>query len=88
MRRAFLDPTTARLKAHGFVQSNEPGDVILDISEEFNLNPQDGWKWDGTKFVTFPFPLPPDHKAKAKIAISQVPAGPQRAALDALLEII
>lgn len=87
-RNAFLDPVTSRLKCHGFVLTNEVGDITMEVPEDFPLEPSDGWKWDGSTFVSFPFPSPPDRKARAREVISKVPAGPQREAFDSLLEII
>jgi hypothetical protein len=57
-RRAFIDPQTGRLKAHGYVASNEPGDVALDVPDDFALDPG-RWRWDGTQWVPFTPPPPP-----------------------------
>lgn len=63
-RKAFLDPATKRLKAHGFVETNEPGDLVMDVTENFALNPSDGWQWDGAKWKSFPFPKSKAEKSK------------------------
>ena len=87
-RNAFLDPVTSRLKCHGFVQTNDPGDVVLPVPEDFALNPRDGWKWDGADFVAFPFPPLPDRLATAKAKVAAVAGGPIREALDEILKVL
>lgn len=64
-RKAFLDPTTSRLKCHGFIESNDPGDIVMDVPENFSLDPTIGYKWDGTSFVSFPHTKVEDPKKKA-----------------------
>lgn len=39
MRYAFIDPETAELVAWGLMESNRPGDVRIEIPEDFNLEP-------------------------------------------------
>lgn len=38
-RNAFLDPVTRVLKGHGFCETNEPGDVIIDVPDTFGEKP-------------------------------------------------
>lgn len=37
--RAFRDPATNILKAFGYCEVNAPGDLALDVPEDFNLEP-------------------------------------------------
>jgi hypothetical protein len=55
-RNSFRAPVTGVLKAHGFVETNDPGDVKMAVAEDFNLTPGQ-WKWDGSAWV--PFTPPP-----------------------------
>jgi hypothetical protein len=57
-RRAFLDPTTGVLKGHGYMAALDPGDQVLDVPDDFALEPG-RWRWDGTKWVPFTPPPPP-----------------------------
>jgi len=63
-KRAFLDPGTMRLKTWGYVLTNEVGDIPMDIAEDFDLEPSDGYRWDGTQFLPFPYPPPPEDPKK------------------------
>jgi hypothetical protein len=47
------------------VNFNEPGDVVIDVPESLDIDPFDGWKWDGAKFVSFPTPKNEDLRKKA-----------------------
>lgn len=38
-RKAFVDPLTGVLKAVGLCATNEPGDQVIDVPEDFNLKP-------------------------------------------------
>lgn len=38
-RYAFYDPATGVLKAHGFVETNEPGDIRVGVPDDFGLKP-------------------------------------------------
>lgn len=87
-KNAFIDPVTSVLKTQGFVQTNDPGDIVIPVPEDFNLNPRDGWKWNGTQFVSFVLPLPPDKFATAKVKVAAIPAGPIREAFDELLKVL
>mgnify|MGYP001567217710 CR=1 FL=1 len=86
-RKAFIDPVTNVLKTHGFVLTNEVGDIAINVPDDFALKPRE-WKWDGVQFVAFTPPPPPDLKADAKVKISAVPAGPVREALDEILKLL
>jgi hypothetical protein len=54
-RYAFYDPVTKELKAHGFVETNNPGDVRVDVPDDFNEKPR-LVAWDGSKWVPIPPP--------------------------------
>lgn len=57
-RNAFVDPVNGVLKAHGFVDANAPGDLVLPVEEEFNLAPG-RWRWTGSEWLPFaPPPIP------------------------------
>lgn len=56
-RNAFLDPVTQVLKCHGFVESNEAGDIKMMVSTDFMLKPGE-WRWDGAQWVSFIPPKP------------------------------
>ena len=57
MKKSFRDPATNVLKAHGFVKSNAPGDLIRDELEDFNLEPGK-WQFDSVLDDWIPF-VPP-----------------------------
>ncbi len=48
--RSFRDPVTGVLKSHGFVDANEPGDLVRDELDDFSLVPG-LWRWIGTDWV-------------------------------------
>ena len=90
-RNAFLDPVTFRLTCHGFVATNSPGEVKVAVSEDFDLRPQDGWKWNGDSpptFTSFPFPAPPDRKADAKTKLAKIGDKDIRDTIQAVLDLI
>lgn len=86
-RMAFRDPVTGVLKCHGYVTANDPGDIAVDVPEEFNLTPGD-WKWDGTAWQRNLDPRPlPVAKAQLKASLDAIAAPPQtplRDLIDAL----
>ena len=55
-KNSFRDPVTNVLKGYGYCASNAPGDIVQIEADDFNLNPADGWKWNGTTWVSQPFP--------------------------------
>ena len=57
MKNSFRDPVTGVLKAVGFVESNEPGDIKQAEAEDFNLRPG-AWKWNGSAWVANAIPAP------------------------------
>ena len=71
---AFVDPVTGELKAHGFVDQNSPGDVMIPVDNGFGLTPH-AWRWNGSDWEAYTPPPPP--------ATPQVAAF--RAHVDALL---
>ena len=88
-KHAFLDPATSRLKAHGFVATNEPGDLVLEVSDGFALDPRDGWRWDGSAFVGFPFPVPANVQAiQDATAAVQANKFPSHADIDAKFDAV
>jgi hypothetical protein len=50
MRKAFIDPDTRVLKAHGFVNRNDDGDIAINVAEDFDLRPE-AWRHDGQDWV-------------------------------------
>jgi hypothetical protein len=50
MKKAFIDPVTRILKCHGFVDSNEPGDIAIEVQDDFGLEPGK-WRHDGADWV-------------------------------------
>lgn len=50
MKRSFRDPNTGVLKAHGYMASNEPGDIAQEEADDFDLTPWH-WRWDGSGWV-------------------------------------
>jgi hypothetical protein len=57
MKKAFIDQDTRILKAHGFIESNDQGDIAIEVPDDFGLEPgkwqhdgadwveDDGWRW-------------------------------------------
>lgn len=52
MKNSFRDPTTNVLKAHGFIEDNETGDLVRQEADDFNLQPGK-WQWDGAEWVAY-----------------------------------
>lgn len=50
MNRSFRDAETGVLKAFGFVEENEPGDVSQEEAEDFDLRPR-FWTWSDGSWV-------------------------------------
>jgi hypothetical protein len=50
MKNAFLDPVSRTLKAHGFIESNAPGDITIEVPDDFGLEPGK-WQHDGADWV-------------------------------------
>jgi hypothetical protein len=68
MKRAFIDPVTGVLKAWGYAAGNEPGDVALDVPEQFALEPG-RWRWDGKTWVAFTPPPKPQQLTPSELAL-------------------
>ena len=62
-KNAFLDPVTHMLKTWGYVESNEPGDIRLPVTESFNFEIRK-WKFEG-EWLPFTPPVVVDPKVKA-----------------------
>lgn len=56
-RKAFVDSVTGVLKAHGLMTSNEPGDVAVDVPEDFKAVPGTVAR-QGNAWVDVPVPVP------------------------------
>lgn len=57
-RHSFRDPVTHVLKAHGFVQANDLGDLRQVEADTFVLEPGK-WRWNGSQWLSFtPSPRP------------------------------
>lgn len=81
-RNAFVDPVTGMLKAHGFVDRNDSGDLVVPVADEFSLVPR-VWRWTGATWAPFvPPPTPPEQRRAAleahAAALYQDPAIPAR----------
>ena len=50
MHNAFIDPITGVLKTHGPQQTNDVGDVKIEVGAPFDLAPGQ-WKWDGEEWL-------------------------------------
>lgn len=48
MKKSFRDATTGVLKAYGYVEENEPGDISQEEQEDFDLRPLLGTWTDGS----------------------------------------
>lgn len=49
-RNAFVDPITGYLVCHGFVETNNPGETIVPVPEDFILQPYH-WKYQAGEWV-------------------------------------
>lgn len=65
-RHSFRDPFSGALIAHGFVETNAPGDLKQAETDAFALEPG-RWRWDGTQWVAYVPPPRPPNPLKAKI---------------------
>lgn len=54
-RYAFIDGNGVLL-AHGFVESNGPGQTRLDVADDFALSPG-VWKWTGSAWEAYAAPV-------------------------------
>lgn len=63
-RNSFRHPVTGVLMAHGFVESNNLGEVKMLVSDDFALEPGK-WRWDGMQWISF-FPPPPPVRLDAE----------------------
>lgn len=55
-RKAFIDPVSNVLKAHGFTAANQAGDVAIEVDESFSLHPG-MWRWTGVTWAPYVPPL-------------------------------
>lgn len=55
MRKAFLHPVTGVLKCHGYVKTNEPGDVAMPVDDDFSLEPFKH-RWNGNSWENYSQP--------------------------------
>lgn len=53
-RMSFRDPVTHRLKTHGYMTGNDPGDLAQVEADDFALDARDGWQWNGTTWERIP----------------------------------
>ena len=86
-KRAFIDPVSKVLKSWGYAASNDPGDILVDVPEDFDLTVGLA-KWDGIVWQPFTPPPPPDKLAAAKAKVAAVAGGPIRDALDEILKVL
>ena len=86
-KRAFIDPTSKVLKSWGYAESNDPGDILVDVPEDFDLKVGLA-KWDGANWNPFTPPPLPDRFATAKAKVAAVAGGPVRDALDEILKVL
>jgi hypothetical protein len=66
MRKSFRDGITGVLKGHGYVSTNEPGDIFQDEPDNFDLEPG-RWRWDGAAWIVFVAPPAPPSELKAAL---------------------
>jgi hypothetical protein len=69
MKKAFFDPNTRLLKTFGYIEANEPDDLMLEVADSFNetvgrvkLNPTG----DGVVPYTPPPPTAAEKDAEAQ----------------------
>ena len=86
-KRAFIDPISKVLKSWGYATSNDPGDILVDVPEDFALTVGLA-KWDGANWNAFAPPPPPDRLATAKAKVASVGGRPIRDALDEILKVL
>ena len=90
-KRAFIDATTGRLHAWGYVATNRPDDVVLTVPDDFTLDPLDGWRWDGSAWRPFVAPPPPPSELALVLddaLADTIPTGPKlKAVLAALRKV-
>lgn len=65
-KRAFVDPTSGILKAVGYVDRNEFGDVAFDVPESFDLGPG-SWRWTGAAWEQITPQLPPEEMRRLRL---------------------
>lgn len=58
-RFAFIDAVTGALKSHGFCKTNELNDLVINVADDFFLEPGK-WKWDGKQWIAYIAPLTSD----------------------------
>lgn len=58
---SFRDPVTNLLKSHGFVTSNDVGDLSQIEADDFNLTPG-AWQWNGSAWIAYTPPPGPDER--------------------------
>ncbi len=88
MRRAFINPSTGVLKAHGHVATNDPGDVALSVEEDFDLQPG-LWRWDGNGWLAYkppPVPRPRQFRSALLVQLDGVDRAAKLARAQALRE--
>lgn len=52
-KNAFCDPETGILVGWGYAETNRPGDVVLEVEDDFYLEPGK-WRWDGAEWQAVP----------------------------------
>jgi len=52
VKNSFRDPQTNVLKAWGYTDQNQPGDLIREESEDFNLEPEQ-WQLVNDAWVAY-----------------------------------
>jgi hypothetical protein len=89
-RRAFIDPATGLLKGHGYMAALDPGDRVLDVPDDFALDPA-RWRWDGTQWVAVappaPSPLTPTEQALLRWIAGKLGVAPAQALAEVLAEL-
>lgn len=49
-KNAFIDPISSTLKCHGYVESNDDGDIKIPVADDFNLEPGK-WKYQNSEWI-------------------------------------
>jgi hypothetical protein len=83
MKKTFRDPSTNILKAHGYAQANQVGDLVRDEPDDFALEPGK-FRWNGTAWVA----VPPAEIAATDLALQRSVATNLLSSPDGTLKLL